>query len=104
MQPARHTHCRTCSPLRDYEHGFQKGGREDEATFLPPAAASLKLVREIKPGANRSPQLQQCPECKTYYLYRVDYEFLISGSEDEQELIRLTDDEAAAYLRADTAP
>ena len=49
--------------LRDYEHSFQKGGREAEDTHLPPAAGALKAVKEIISGGNRTPVLQRCPEC-----------------------------------------
>lgn len=91
--------CSICSHLAEYQHGFQKGGREEEDTFLPSEAYQLKLVREIRPnGGNRVWDLKQCPECGTYYEYRTDYEFLISGTEDEQELSRLTDQEAAELL------
>ena len=96
---ARHTLCSLCSQLGDYEFAFQKGGREDEATYLPAPAYSLPVVRDLKPdGGCRLLQLKQCPECETYYLYKTDYEFLVSGTEDEQELTRLTAEEAAAYL------
>ncbi len=86
--------CSICSKLRDFERGFQKGGREEEDTWLPAEAASLVDVHEVRPGANRSPVLRQCPECDTHYLYETGYEFLASGSEDEQRLTRLTDREA----------
>jgi hypothetical protein len=58
----------------------------------------LKVVRDFQPYGSRKLQLQQCPECGTYYLYRTDYEFLVNGSEDEEFLTRLTDNEAAEYL------
>ena len=89
--------CSICSQLRDYERGFQVGGREAEDTFLPGASAQLKNVCEIYPGGNRTPVLQQCPECGTHYLYETEYEFLVSGSEDEQRLTRLTAEQAAQY-------
>jgi hypothetical protein len=78
---ARYKHCGICSQLADEEYAFQRGvrlskyGREEQNTYLPPPAKRLQVVRVILPGS-RSLQLQQCPECKTYYLYRTDYEFL----------------------------
>lgn len=90
--------CSICSQLADYNRGFQKFGREEEDTSLPEAAGRLKDIAEVRPGANRSPVLDQCPECGTYYLYKVEYEFLADGSEDEQILTRLTDQEAAEIL------
>jgi hypothetical protein len=96
--PDQHTHCSICSQLADYESAYQKYGHEEENTYLPTAANSLKTVRDFKPYSSRKLQLQQCPQCQTYYLYTTDYEFLVNGSEDEEELTRLTDQEAAEYL------
>ena len=90
--------CSICCDLSEYQRGFQKGGREEEDTYLPAASTYLKQVKEVYPGKNRTPILKQCPECGTYYLYEVEYEFLVYGSEDEQRLSRLTDAEAAQYL------
>jgi hypothetical protein len=95
---APHTHCSICSQLADYESADQKYGHEEGNTYLPAAANSLTVVRDFKPYSNRKLQLQRCPQCETYYLYRTDYEFLVNGSEDEEELTRLTDEEAAEYL------
>jgi hypothetical protein len=96
----QHSRCRICSQLADYERGFQRRGHEEEDTFLPAAADSLEVARDLKPGGgNRLLQLKQCPECGTYYRYETDYEFLLFGSEDEQKLTRLTEEEAAEYLQ-----
>lgn len=95
---SRHAACSACKELRDYQRGFQKGGREQDDTFLPPESARLKTVKDVAPDRRPSQILQQCPECGTYYLYSSEYEFLISGSEEEQTLTRLSDSEAAALL------
>lgn len=90
--------CSICSLLADKEWATQKFGWEEHDTSLPAAAGQLVLVRDVMPDSIRALQLQQCPECGTYYLYRSDYEYLVNGTEDEQSLTRLTDQEAAAYL------
>ena len=96
---ARYRQCRICSQLKEYEHGFQKGGQEAEDTYIHQASNELKLVKMVdNEWYWRDTQLQQCPECKTMYIYRHSYEFLVYGSEDEQELMRLTDEEANKYL------
>jgi hypothetical protein len=100
---ASYTHCSVCSSLADYESAYQKYGHAEGDTYLPAAAGSLLVVRDFKPYSSRKLQLQQCPKCATYYLYRTDYEFLVNGSEDEDELTRLTDEAAAVYL-ARSAP
>ena len=65
---------------------------------MPAAADSLKIVRDLKPRRGRVMQLKQCAECETYYIYETDYEFLTTGSEDEQTLTRLKADEVPEYL------
>jgi len=95
---ARHVRCSICSQWKDHEFGRQTHGRPEEDTFLPDAARHLKNVRELEPGSVRYTWLRQCPECATYYLHRTGYEYLASGSEDEQTLTRLTDEKAAEYL------
>jgi hypothetical protein len=96
----RRRRCSICSGLADYDIGFQKIGREEQATHLPDAADSLRVVRELVPNCNGVRQLKRCPECATYYLYREEYEFLIGGSEDEQQLTRLTPEEATEHLKS----
>lgn len=100
----QHQNCSLCSSLNDYERGFQKSG---EGTFLPQLAEKLIILYDLNPhsfdlGGNpplqipssRLMQLRQCPQCETFYLYRTDYEFLWGGSEDEQILERLTNEQA----------
>jgi hypothetical protein len=102
----RHQNCSLCSSLKDYERGFQKSG---DGTFLPPAAEKLIVLYDLTPRSfnlggdpplqipsSRLLQLRQCPQCETFYLYRTDYEFLWGGSEDEQILERLTNEQALA--------
>lgn len=100
---ARHEHCPICSQLRGYERGLQVHGREEQDTFLPDAAERLKFARTLKARGCRVIQLSRCPQCETYYLFKSDYEYLATGSEDEQTLERLTDEKAAEYL-AQPAP
>ncbi len=85
-----HSSCELCSGLSDEEHAYQKYGWEENNTYLPGAASQLKVVRDLRPSDSRKLQLQQCPKCGTYYLYRTDYEYLVNGSEDEEHLTRLT--------------
>ena len=93
-----HTHCQTCSSLADEQAAYQKYGWEENDTHLPTAAGRLKVVKDFAPYSSRKRQLQQCPDCGTYYLYRTDYEYLVNGSEDEEVLTRLKPEEATEYL------
>ncbi len=90
--------CSICAQLADKESASQKYGWEEYNTYLPAAAGQLVLVRDLKPASSRKLQLQQCPECGVFYLYRTDYEYLVNGSEDEEYLTRLSAAEAREYL------
>jgi len=91
--------CAICSSLEDEETASQKYGWEEENTYLPATHNQLREVINLKPhDSSRQLKLLQCPQCRTYYLYRTDYEYLVNGSEDEEYLTRLTPDEAAQYL------
>jgi hypothetical protein len=90
--------CPICTKLPAYCYAMQKHGREEQDTFLPAEAGKLKRIKDTEPGKTRSPELDQCPHCGTYYLYEIEYEYLATGSEDEQKLTRLSDEEAAKYL------
>lgn len=99
---APHQQCSICLQLLDQDYAFQKYGHEADNSYLPGAAAHLTLVKDLKPYSGRKLHLQQCPECGTYYLYRTDYEYLVDGSEDEEELTRLTNEQATEYLNSPT--
>jgi hypothetical protein len=95
-----HQNCTICSSLKDQEESYYKNGQEEnENSQLPAAAYKLIVIYEL-PNSNSSrlKQVKQCPECKTHYFYRTDYEFLAGGSEDEEFLTRLTKEEALKYL------
>ncbi|MCW3051970.1 MAG: hypothetical protein JWN14_1140 [Chthonomonadales bacterium] len=98
---ARHLTCILCSQLADWEQAEQHVQAEEGDTTLPEAAEKLVFVCDFRPNQARL-SLKQCPECKTYYLYRFVYEFLIGfgGSYDEQTLVRLSDDSLAALSHA----
>jgi hypothetical protein len=96
---APHLSCKNCAHLLDEEYAYQKYGAPENDSHLPAARHDLKIVKNFKPYDSRKLQLRQCPECGTYYLYRSDYEYHVNGSEDEEFLTRLTDADAAEYLR-----
>lgn len=91
--------CKICSFLSDREVASQKFGWEENNTHLPAAANYLIQVKDLQPYGTRKKLIKQCPECGAYYLYLLDYEYLVNGSEDEESLIRLTNDQAEELLR-----
>jgi hypothetical protein len=90
--------CGTCSNLSSKENASQKYGWEEGNTYLPSEFDKLVLVKNLRPYGSRKLQILQCLECNAYYLYRTDYEYLVNGSEDEEFLSRMTDDEVRNYL------
>lgn len=104
-EEADYRRCSVCSQLADHEQARQKVTPEPEDTHLPDAAYRLRPVRDVVSEHGGPLELWQCPECTTCYLYRTEYEFLIGcgGSEDTQELTRLTAAETAGWLKG-TAP
>ncbi|MCL4808327.1 MAG: MBL fold metallo-hydrolase [Thermoanaerobaculia bacterium] len=92
-----HAACEICRSLRPVETSLYKEGREGFDTPLPLAAR--RLVELAVPGRDEErlcPWL--CPRCGTLYSYESRYEYLANGSEDEEELRRLTEGEARAWL------
>jgi hypothetical protein len=96
--------CSICGQLADEESAYQKYGSEINNSSLPASASRLVLVKDFSSCGSRRMQLERCPECGTYYLYRTDYEYQVNGTEDEEFLTRLTAETAAEYLNRSTPP
>ena len=102
---APRTQCDVCSSLSESEYGYSKYGWPDRAINLPDAFGSLVMVKDLLPlGGDRKLLLYRCPGCGAWFLYRSDYEYLTNGTEDEEFLTRLSEEEAAEYLNRQDAP
>lgn len=102
FQPAENAKpakCSICGDLGDCHRGLQTVGRESEDTFLPEAAEKLKRIKDVDVGRGRPSTLLQCPECGSWFLFKTTYEYLVYGSEDEQELSRISGEQAEELLR-----
>jgi hypothetical protein len=95
--PVKLSECEVCSHLGDVEYASSKYGSEDGDTSLPTEASRL-VAAEEDPGGSRRRFVKRCPVCGTFYLYETDYEYLVNGSEDSEQLTRLTPDEACRYM------
>lgn len=83
--------CKICSELEDFQRADQKHGWPEGDTFLPNASSKLKPdpTEQYKLGS-RFTLIQRCPKCGIPYKYRLDYDYCVTGSEDEEILTRLT--------------
>ncbi len=89
--------CEICRELKPVETSLTKHGWEENDRLLPAAYRRLVEVRVAgREDEPRSPRY--CPLCGTFYSYESRYEYLANGSEDEEELRRLTGEDARAWL------
>jgi len=89
--------CEICRELKTVETSLTKHGWEENDRLLPAAYRRLVEVRVAgREDEPRSPRY--CPLCGTFYSYESRYEYFANGSEDEEELRRLTGEEARAWL------
>lgn len=83
--------CSICKNLENYEGGFQKYGWEEDDTFLPKETDEIEQAPQKFLGMlKHKGTLKVCPECNCYYAYDSGYDYLVNGSEDYQDLWRLT--------------
>ena len=65
---------------------------------LPEAAQQLIVLPAIDPAADpEKAHLRRCPRCGTFYRYLQSHEYMINGTEDMEELSRLSPPQAAAF-------
>lgn len=67
---------------------------------LPEAAGLLAVLPAMNPAADSGKaHVRRCPHCGAFYRYLQSHEYMINGSEDEEELTRLSPSRAAAFCR-----
>ncbi|MFQ5568532.1 MAG: hypothetical protein ACE5G0_02590 [Rhodothermales bacterium] len=90
----RHTRCSICKSLPDHAAASWTSGNPTGGRW-PRAESKLTVVGAPFFDDRDSYShtcLKQCPKCGTFYLWDFKYEFLVSGTEDELELTRLSDE------------
>ncbi len=92
--------CPICSRLRDVETSFYKTLAPQFDAPLCEAAARLAVLPELADGDPAKRHLRRCPECGTLYDYLSYSEYHMNGSEDSEELTRLSPEQAAARIAA----
>lgn len=88
--------CSICRTIPDKSDAFWKGG-ELQGNPLPPSEAKLEVVGAPFYDASTSYThscIKRCPECGTCYIWEIEYEYLVNGSEDEIILTRLSESDA----------
>lgn len=90
--------CEICDTLSDVETSYSKYGWPEDDRPLPPAASRLVPAEPASGYDAERDHVKRCPICGTCYHYRWSYEYLVNGSEDEEELRRITPEEAESLL------
>lgn len=94
--------CEICSQLSGVETSFSKYGWPDETQSMDPATSRLEPAESIEGYDKERHHVKRCPLCGTYYQYDLTYEYLVNGSEDTEELTRLTPTQARRFLDDET--
>jgi len=81
--------CEVCSQLDDRETSYYKHGWPEWDRRLPSAASRLRPDPADIYGCRKT-VFQRCPVCGMHYKYRLDYDYDVSGSEDDETVTRLT--------------
>ncbi len=102
MKPILISHCSICSRLGEIETSFSKYGSDDPDRLLPPEASRLVPLTPPDTYDAERHHVRRCPECGIFYRYDQSYEYFVNGSEDEEELRRLTPTEARDQMSDST--
>ncbi len=89
--------CSLCGQLKERETSFCKYGAPEQDAPLPLAAGSLVVLPVLGGETGERRHVRRCPECACLYRYALSHEYLMNGTEDEEELVRMTPAEAAAF-------
>ena len=89
--------CPICTQLRDVETSFHKYDAPEYDRSLPDAAAQLEILQPPGAADVQDRHVRRCPNCGALYAYRTSYEYFVNGSEDEEELTRLSGMDMALY-------
>ena len=77
--------CEICSKLKDIETSFIYVSDDERSRPLPIESSRLERFKLLA----GSTEIKRCPICGTFYRYSYSYEYLVGGSEEEEELRRL---------------
>jgi len=88
-KPITPAECEICSKLAEVQTSFYKYGWDDMDQPLPDEARRLVPVEPIT-SENEHRHVKQCPICGTLYRYQSWHEYYINGTEDYEELVRLS--------------
>ncbi|MFX1453229.1 MAG: hypothetical protein ACFFCM_20515 [Promethearchaeota archaeon] len=92
----RYKNCSICCTIPDSSNEFWVGG-ELRTAPLPASTKHLEIIGAPFYDDSTSyshTSIKRCPECGTCYLWEMEYEYLVGGSEDDITLTRLNDNDA----------
>jgi hypothetical protein len=91
----KYKNCSICRDIPPSSSEFWKGG-ELQSGGLPGVELKLEIVGSPYYDDSTSYThscIKRCPECGTIYLWEMEYEYLVNGSEDDITLTRLSEAE-----------
>jgi hypothetical protein len=89
--------CELCREISDQEYCFSKYGHEEGGT-LAGVTGKMVPVEPLDSLTKERHHVKRCTRCGTFYRYDCTYEYLVNGSEDDEDLVRLTPGEAKDRL------
>ena len=96
--------CPACGPLKDVECSYSKYGAPEYDRPLPAAAAGLIVMNIPAEPDPEKRHVRRCPVCGALYAYLSWHEYVINGTEDEEELTRMAPSDVEVCLRAKCLP
>lgn len=89
--------CAICARLKNEERSFYKYDAPQYDNPLPGASQLLKPVPGVRGDRDDKDQIRVCPDCGQLYRYQASYEYHVNGSEDEELLTRLMEEETEEF-------
>lgn len=92
--------CAICRELPDVATSFSKYGNPGLDKPLPEAANRLIPFTRAGEQVDEKHHVRRCPLCGTFYKYDASHDYQVNGTEDEEQLTRLTPGETRSFVSA----
>ena len=90
--------CDLCDTLKDSVTSWSKYGCPEDDRPLPSAADKLTVLPMPDDTPVEKRHVRRCPGCGAFFGYLQWHDYSINGTEDEEELVRLSPAEISVFL------